>query len=114
MWLLSDAKLANIIDLDGTTYAVAGSDAYVASYVMNTNNPPNNLVVYWKNGTQVTLSAGAKNANATGIVLSGNDVYVCGWFVTGGLYNRATYWKNGSALVLTGENTPFQAFGMTV
>jgi hypothetical protein len=44
--------------------------------------------VYWKNGIPVIL---AGNANAKGIVVIDNDVYVAGNLG----YHYGVYWKNG-------------------
>src|ERR1700754_4448529 len=44
-------------------------DVYVAG-------SDNGQAVYWKNGTKVDLSGGTQ---ATGIVVAGSNVYVCGY-----------------------------------
>src|SRR5688572_16999533 len=59
----------------------------------------NGQAVYWKNGAAVTLTGGEI---ATGIVVVGTDVHVCGYGVsptTGELV--AKYWLNGVATDLT-------------
>lgn len=67
---------------------VSGTDLYVAGYVGGLLNP---VATYWKNGVAVSLGSGMANA----IVVSGQDVYVCG---TSG--NDAVYWKNGVKTIL--------------
>ncbi len=55
----------------------------------------NGKAVYWKNGTAVVLSN--ESSKATGIALSGDDVYVSG---TEGNPSRPVYWKNGTVITL--------------
>lgn len=53
-------------------------------------------VTYWKNGTAVPLAPVTGPAGAaTGIAVSGTDVYVCGY------HNGAVYWKNSTRINLT-------------
>lgn len=56
-----------------------------------------NGAVYWKNGTKVILGDANLFSRATGIFVSGNDVYVCGRFQqsSSSSYQIACYWKNG-------------------
>jgi hypothetical protein len=64
---------------------VVGKDLYVAG----------NGGVYWKNGDMVVLPG--ERAKATGMVIKGNDVYICGYYdaLTPAFHTTACYWKNG-------------------
>ena len=55
-----------------------------------------------KNGNPVNISDGTKNAYATCIAVSGNDVYVAGYEEkTAGAFDYvAKYWKNGTPVIL--------------
>jgi hypothetical protein len=72
---------------------VVGKDLYVAG----------DRGVYWKNGDVVILPG--EGARATGLVVKGNDVYICG-----SANSTACYWKNG---VLYGTNDNVNGSGAT-
>jgi hypothetical protein len=82
--------------------ATSGPDIYVAGF-------DGVHAVYWKNGTEVVLTDGTKQAVATSICISNNDVYVAGYE---GLV--AKYWKNGTAIALTSGSLPARATGIAV
>lgn len=66
-------------------------------------------ITYWKNATAVNLAPVTGPAGAaTGIAVSGTDVYVCGYL------NGAVYWKNSTRINLTGSPTPGNAFAIAV
>lgn len=72
----------------------------------------NNQAVYWKNGTVVTLPGGEL---ATGIVVVGTNVHVCGYGVspsTGELV--AKYWLNGVATDLSDGLSECRATGIGI
>jgi hypothetical protein len=57
--------------------------------------------MYWKNGVRVDLTDGTNDSQATCIVVSGTDVYVCGYENmpingTPNGHNIVAYWKNGA------------------
>ena len=100
---------------DGTNGAfawsifVAGGDVYVAGYEYKTTQTgPNQYVTnpvakYWKNGVPTELNDGLTLGIAYSIFLSGTDVYVAGDLcatISAGC-DQATYWKNGTPVVLT-------------
>jgi hypothetical protein len=59
---------------------------------LRTNTASSELsAVYWKNGVQTKLSSSPDLSDATGIAVSGTDVYV-----SGKLNGAAVYWKNGT------------------
>lgn len=95
---------------DGIKYGIAksiqvsGNDVYVAGDDHYNNGFPYPVVKYWKNGTEVSLTAGTPYYYGLGnsMCVAGNDVYVAG-YTANALYNSftATYWKNGVPVSLT-------------
>ncbi len=65
----------------------------------------------WRNGQGQDLSDGARGALATGVAVSGQDVYVSGG-VDGGTFDVATYWRNGLPVALSDGTS--QAFGEAI
>jgi hypothetical protein len=85
--------------------AVNSSGVYVAGTGANG-------AVYWKNGTMVSLPGNAPT-QASGIALSGSDVYVAG-VSAGASGSVATAWKNGTATALTSGSGISVAGGIAV
>lgn len=84
--------------------AVSGNDVYVVgSRILVLHGP--DVPTLWKNGvaTDLTRSNNSYDARATGVVLSGTDVHICGDEQTdiNTEVRMAKYWKNGVATNLT-------------
>jgi hypothetical protein len=76
---------------------VVGSDVYVCGLGTNpVTGIPN--AVYWVNGVPTYLPYGTQTTFATGIAVSGGDVYVTGR--VSAFLNIGVYWKNGVAIPL--------------
>ena len=107
---------------DGTTssmvnsIAVNGSDVYCAGQ----NNQPDegnsgglNKAACWKNQTQIPLNGAVVASDGTfarGIALSGTDVYVTGYIISG-----VALWKNGSLQTIDDSSgSPLDSFGFAV
>jgi hypothetical protein len=93
-----------------TGIAISGNDIYLSGYAdygfTLTGIPGRGYTaVYWKNGNLVTLSDTSINMQgfATGMAVSGGDVYVGGYQVPGNITEPRTgvIWKNGSPQLLT-------------
>src|SRR5664279_318096 len=104
---------------DGSNYAEASSivvsdtNVYVAGIEYNGSYY---VAKYWKNGKAVALTGGESPGIAHAITVSGNDVYVTGYEVdnnsvpvipSGTSTVTAKYWKNGTAVSLTGGSDAF-------
>jgi hypothetical protein len=70
---------------------------YMAGFEVNVRA----VAKYWKNRIGVALTDGTKNASATCIAISGNDVYVGGYEENANGATIAKYWKNGTAVQLS-------------
>lgn len=85
---------------DGSNHAIAykafvnSNNLYIAGYELNSSNV--RVAKFWKNGTETILSNGPQS-EANDVVVSNNDVFVCGYYNNG----QAIYWKNGVAQPLS-------------
>ena len=71
----------------------SGSDIYAVGLINKHNsNSTGHTACFWKNGTLYELE---DNAQAYGIFLDGNDIYVTGAFGDVPARYRPCYWKNG-------------------
>ena len=81
--------------------AVANGHVYVCGIGSNFNTFPTTQVpCYWVDGQRVDLPD-SNNSWATGIFVSGNDVYVSGYTTTAWPNEYVFYWKNGVKTMLT-------------
>lgn len=78
-------EVNQIILSEGKVYAVG-------FYNKNNSNSTGNTACYWVNGALVELE---DDAQANGIYIDGNDIYVCGSKGNVPAAYRACYWKNG-------------------
>ncbi|HEY8929751.1 MAG TPA: hypothetical protein VIM55_11200 [Mucilaginibacter sp.] len=85
------------------------TDVYAAGFE-NTSNP---IASYWKNSAVTHLSSDTKGA-ATGIAVSGSDVYVVGYSVMPAGNTVAAYWKNGVRTYLTETTKNSEASAIVV
>ena len=76
---------------------VVGTDVYVCGMGRNPVTQITNGV-YWVNGVPTYLPYGSLDTYATGIAVSGGDVYVTGR--VSAFLNIGVYWKNGVAISL--------------
>lgn len=101
---------ANAVAVSGTDVHVVGWE-YQANQVDPTHIFFTSHAVHWKNGVKTTLTAPASGGGATGIALSGPDVYICGnEFLD--RYGVAKVWKNGVPTVLTDGSRGANALGV--
>ena len=93
---------------DVTDIAVSGSDVFVSGFEYP-------IAKYWKNGVATPLSDGSPFlSTATGITISGQDVYVCGTVILGPRNSSIKYWKNGVPITVTDGTTASQSAGISV
>ncbi len=100
---------------EASSITVSGNDVYIAGnawepYSLDSigticnNCQRYEKATYWKNGVPVYLTDGTTSqAHATGIAVSGSDIYVCGnilYDASTTSSNKAAYWKNGSMVTL--------------
>ncbi len=80
--------------------AVSGNDVYMGGtlekwYYTPVTSYYVDSVVYWKNGISTPLASSTKPTGASGIAISGSDVYVTGYLLDDNWNANAVYWKNG-------------------
>ncbi len=89
--------LENVRSKEVSGIFVSNQDVYVCGWelVSTVTGATAGIVSYWKNGHEVVLTDGTKEASASSVFVSGNDVYVAGQEG-----NIAKYWKNGTPFSL--------------
>jgi hypothetical protein len=87
--------------------AVSGQNVYIVG--IPSQSP--RYAAYWKNGEAV-IYPDAVNGSASGISLSGNDVYLAGSVSVGGK-RVASYWRNGNRVSLASDTDSSFAFAIT-
>jgi hypothetical protein len=90
---------------------VSGTDVYLAG--AGTDNALG-YAKMWQNGKQTHLSDGTYSATATGIVVSGGNVYVSGYDKPDKTKMIATLWKNKMAIPLANGVNDTYAYGLYV
>ncbi len=115
--------IASSICVSGTDVYTAGSEFSSQDSIGYHDLSPQ--PVYWKNNTAVELDAPLAFGQATGIAVSGTDVYVSGEELGGGQYEPC-FWKNGTinwlgrvgftgyanAIALSGSDVYTAGYGM--
>ncbi|NML40569.1 hypothetical protein HHL17_25455 [Chitinophaga sp. G-6-1-13] len=88
--------------------ALSGGNVLTAGYV-NTFAPK-----YWVNSTPNTLGSFSKDAQARGIVVFNNDIYIAGYEWTPNGLILAKYWKNNIQMNLTDGTRAAEAFAIAI
>jgi len=126
--LATEYNTKNELTVDPNKYDVyvAGHEASGQEYSAYYGTDYRNVAKLWNNGVGQNLTDGTRDARATSVFVSGNDVYVVGYEASGQEYIDndcvgtqyryvATVWKNGVAQKLTdGTNTHTYAHSVYV
>ena len=103
------------VDAGASSIAVVDGNIYIAGNEIN-KSTGNTMAVYWKNGARTVLDnggTGSFGAVATTISVIGKDVYVAGRIEKNNK-RIATYWKNGTAIMLSDESKDSEANSIVV
>lgn len=103
---LTEDQVESTVKRKGASTETVPPDVYVVG-------GDNAQALVWKNGGVGTPLTGG--VEATGIVVIGTDVYICGWGIhPTTLMNVAMYWKNGVQTVLSDGTTIVMPNGIAV
>ncbi len=92
-WENSGAIVLNTLYGEVWQIKVSGADVYaVGLYNKNNSNSTGHTACYWKNGELIELE---DNAQASGIFIDGDDIYIAGSVGRVPVDYKACYWKNG-------------------
>jgi hypothetical protein len=94
-----------------TGMAVIESDVYIAG------TRGGGTAFYFKNDVQQTLEKGVDSTYATGIAISGNDIYVVGSYrsyMNEKWTSYPCYWKNGELKTLEGASSSFFSLSLNI
>lgn len=81
-----------------TGMALSGSGDVLVSGIEYRNGVP--VALLWRNGVPAALSDGVTGAAAEAVAVSGTDVYVAGYSISG-QESTPAYWKNGTLNLLS-------------
>jgi len=110
---IASCKKSNIHPHVHATTIDTAVDVYAAGYISTTNGSGgiSEVAAYWKNGVITRLTDSLSFSEATGIAVSGSDVYVVGYVtsLTNPGNENAVLWKNGVATMLSPDSTSSMA-----
>lgn len=103
---LKEDQVESTVKRKASTETLVPPDVYVVG-------ADNTQAMVWKNGGVGTPLTGG--VEATGIVVIGTDVYICGWGLHPTTHERVgMYWKNGVQTVLSDGTTGVMPMGIAV
>lgn len=100
--------------------ALSGQDVYIVGQELD--DKYTQTVKYWKNGTATSLTDGILTAYGNSIFISNQDIYVVGnkyicnacSIGTTNVWREASYWKNGTQVILKNDPKNSEAIDVKV